>query len=410
MLNRGSLDARAHLVDALIKTGRYKEAGSFYKSMIALNPTLSTVYGMGASLARQGKLDDEFYVAMLDLIETPEIRSMISTLIKAPAIYHPSKLWLYFLLFNTFQIETGGIANFKRTANHNYFNWTADSDIVQQLAALRTELGWSDSDIDELPTPEVMLSNGKPVNFTNLQWKNYLRFLCMLWEVAIKNDRLKLLECLGEPELGNPLSIEYKSHTITQDICNSVMEVNTMMEAVDFSSSGIFRVAELGAGHGRIGNLLLRIIENIQVVIIDIPPALYISQWYLSNLFPERRVFKFRDFSSYKEIQKEFEESSIAFLTPNQIEHLRENTFDLFINISSLHEMTHEQIENWFSQIERVCKGWFYTKQYVEHFNPFDDIFVTKEDYPVRTHWHKLLDRRCVVQQNMFEAVYQLNK
>lgn len=367
------------------------------------------MYTLAVSLAKQGKLDDEFYVAMLELIETPEIRSMIRTLAKAPDIYQPSKLWLYFLLFNTFQLETAGIENFKRTVNNNYFTWTDDSDIVKQFEALRAELGWRESDFHDLPSG-VRLNEGKPVNFTDLQWKSYVQFLCMLWEVAVKNDRLKLLERLREPKLGNPLSIEYKGQTITQDICNSVMEINTMMESVDFSPSRKFRLGELGAGHGRIGNILLRIIENIQVVIIDIPPALYVSQWYLSNLFPERRVFKFRDFSSYEEIRDEFEESSIAFLTPNQVEHLPGKVFDLFINISSLHEMTHEQIEMWFGQIDRICKGWFYTKQYFEHSNPFDEIVVRKEDYPVRPHWHELLNRKCLVQQNMFEALYRLNE
>jgi hypothetical protein len=83
--------------------------------------------------------------------------------------------------------------------------------------------------------------------------------------------------------------------------------------------------------------------------------------------------------------------------------------FDVFINISSLHEMTHDQIEMWFTHIDRVCKGWFYTKQYFEHQNPVDDIVVRKEDYPVKAHWLELLNQKCLAQQNMFEALYRVH-
>ena len=181
------------------------------------------------------------------------------------------------------------------------------------------------------------------------------------------------------------------------------------MEFTNHNPQERMRVIELGAGHGRVANVLLHAVANVQVVIVDIPPALYVSQWYLSNLFPKHRVFKFRDFSNYREVQHEFEESSIAFLSPAQVDYLPDQMFDLFINISSLHEMTHAQIEMWFGQIDRVCNKWFYTKQYIETKNAFDNIVIRQKDYPVRAHWQELLNRRSPIYPELFEAIYRVH-
>jgi tetratricopeptide (TPR) repeat protein len=225
-----------HQAEGYINQGRYKDAALIYKKAISLQPTLSTVYYFGSNLAKKGNLNDEFYTSILDVIETPEIRLMIDYLSKSPAIFQPSKMWLYFMIFNTFQIEAGGIENFKRTVNHNYFNWTGDSDVMAQFDALKNKLNWSDSDIVNAETFVNFETAKKPIEFTEEKWKSYVQYLCMLWEFAVKNDRLELLKHLEEPLLGNPLAIQYKGRKVTQDICNSVIDVNTIMEFISYNS------------------------------------------------------------------------------------------------------------------------------------------------------------------------------
>jgi hypothetical protein len=143
-------------------------------------------------------------------------------------------------------------------------------------------------------------------------------------------------------------------------------------------------------------------------VIIDIPPALYVSQWYLSNLFQSKKIFKFREFVNYDEIREEFESSSIAFLAPQQIELIKDKYFDLFINVCSLMEMKPIQIENWFKHIDRVCGGWFYTKQWYESKNQFDKVVILETDYPMRNNWDKLLNRTSI-HPLLFESIYKIN-
>ena len=403
------LYAHVRIAHTFAEQGNMQKAAEKYKSIVAMQPTLSTVYSLGLFLARRGNINDDFYKSILSVIGTPEIIAMINKLSKSPTIYQPSKLWLYFMVFNTLQLETGGINNFKRTVNHNYFNWTADVDVNTQFQALKNNLSWSDRDLSAALESAHFDGNAKPVEFSKEKWSKYIQFLCMLWEYSSKNDHLRLLDKVKEPALGNPVAIEYKNHSVTQDICNSVLEVNTIMQNIVHEPEKRLRVMELGAGHGRIENVMLQTLPNSQVVIVDIPPALYVSQWYLTSLYPNQRAFKFREFSSYKEVQEEFEESSIAFLSPAQVEQLPAKSIDLFINICSLQEMTSAQIDMWFGHIDRLCKGWFYTKQYIVSKNGFDDLVIKREDYPVRQHWTVQFNRTNPIFPDLFETIYRIN-
>ncbi len=405
------LDRWIQIANAFMNRRKYKEAAKYYKKAFKLQSNLMNFYfDLGLNhFAKKGRLNDEFYQSSLDLVETPEIISMIKILTRSQPVYQPSKFWLFYMWFHIYQIETVGVENFKRTINNNYFNWTNDYDINAQMKSLKNELNWSDSDMRHCETSVKFNIATVPKEYTEEKWKKYGQFLCLLWEYTLKNDHLKILNQLQESLLGNPIAIEYKGHKVTQDICNSVIEINTIMEFINYNPEKKLRVMELGAGYGRVGSVLLHAVPNIQIVIVDIAPALYVSQWYLTNLFPKYKVFKFRDFSDYNDVQQEFEESSIAFLLPAQIEYMPDQMFDLFINISSLHEMTPTQIEMWYGQIDRVCKGWFYTKQYIKNINNFDGVVIRREDYPVRPNWQELLNRRSQVFSELFEAIYKLH-
>jgi len=69
-----------------------------------------------------------------------------------------------------------------------------------------------------------------------------------------------------------------------------------------------------------------------------------IAKQYLTTLFPGRRTFRFRHFDRHAEVADELAQAQIAFLTPNQLALIKPLGVDLFLNISSLHEMRPEQI------------------------------------------------------------------
>ena len=83
---------------------------------------------------------------------------------------------------------------------------------------------------------------------------------------------------------------------------------------------------------------------------------------------------------------------------------------DLFLNISSLHEMRLDQIQAYFDLIDRLVSGFFYSKQWKVSRNPEDGIVVRMEDYPVPAHWRELYRRESKVQVHFFEALYSIGQ
>ena len=82
---------------------------------------------------------------------------------------------------------------------------------------------------------------------------------------------------------------------------------------------------------------------------------------------------------------------------------------DLFVNVSSLHEMRPEQIAICFDLIDRHTRIRFYTKQWQRSINVWDEVEVRREDYPVPAHWRVLLERDAEATPGFFEAVYRVS-
>lgn len=354
-------------------------------------------------------LEDERQVVdlLVKNVSDPDLRRMISDLQRAPEIYHPSKFWLFHLLLNSGQLEESGIENFKRTVNANYFNWILDGieGQFETLGRKFAEKGISQESLRAGFDDSVAVF---PEQWTPAQSERYREFLVRLWTFARSCDKRGLLSHISEPPLGNPIAIRRGPLLVSQDLCNSVLEANAILDYLPTKGNGIVRVAELGAGYGRLPYVLLQAIPNLRITIIDIPPALYVAQWYYSSLLPESRVFKYREFSSYEQIRSEFENASVAFLLAHQVELLPPDSFDLFINIASLQEMRQSQIDIWLGQIDRLCSGFFYSKQYFESINDLDEVCIAEKDYPIRPHWVELFRQPCAVQEKFFESLYRL--
>lgn len=330
--------------------------------------------------------------------EEKVLSGMFKELKKAPILYHPSLFWDTLNKAHIEYLSNRGFNNFKRTINIKYFNWGSLGIIVHQLSPILREL------LSGNFAPLINSSFEDAKKFNYFGAFTYRVYLASLFEYISQHDSLKILDKIKEPRVGNPFLVKYKDKLISQDLCNSVYEFYSATQDIRLPKK--VRIAELGAGYGRLGYVLLKTLPDSTYCIIDIPPALFIAQKYLSKVFPKEKIFKFRLFKSFKEIKKEFESSRIQFLLPHQIELLPKKYFDLFINISSLHEMTREQIRNYIEQINRLCKGYFYTKQW-RRSRTQDNQNISENEYPVPKSW-KLITRRSrhPIQNMFFDALY----
>lgn len=350
---------------------------------------------------------------IIENISDKRNREMLSGMTKMPEIYKPSRFWEYYLNVHLGHIEKHGLENFKRTVNLNYFNWTIHR-IPEQSKTLRALLSEKSLKVVSEIIKAFPETSVAPEEWTTAQWKDYVHFLVM-WKVfALQKDSFGIFECAEEPLVGNPLAAKVNDQWISQDLCNSTLEASAILEAL--KSAGIseslennrYRVAELGAGYGRFDYAWLKRFPHHKITIIDIAPALRLAEWYLPQVISYANIFKYREFDTFESVEDEFLKSDIAFLLPHQVEKLPDNSFDLMVNISSLHEMTLEQIQLWMSHVDRLCSGYFYSKQWFESINKHDDIEIKATDYPIAPNWTELFNRPCEVQPKFFEAFYKI--
>lgn len=327
------------------------------------------------------------------------VERMNEELLRGPKEVLPSEYWVKLNKKNCEQLETLGYENFKRTVALNYFT------LVSFLGDQRQFL------MRKLPVTTIMKSSlqafltGKHDLFTRKESFVYNLQTFLLWEyvLSLVQDK-KQIDQLEEPEEGNPPRVFRHGKLISQDLGNSILEFHSILSGVN--KAEIQSVMELGAGYGRTAFVFLKLMPNLKYFVIDIPPALYVSQRYLTNEFPERKIFAWRPFERIEEIEDELAESSIAFFLPSQVHLLPNKIVDLFINISSLHEMQPGQIGYYFELIDRLTRKYLYLKEWKEIV--IDGFPISQADYPVRPHWSRIFWRECAVQTQFFEALLKI--
>jgi len=332
---------------------------------------------------------------------------MFSELEKASSIYQPSKFWQDLNKIHIEQLSSKGLDNFKRSVNLRYFNWNTLGIIRHQLRPTFAEL--FRGNFHPLFRSKFINRKNKVRGLKNFNFFSaaiYKIYVAFLFDYVRRGDKLGVLDKIEEPTIGNPFIIKYKERLISQDLCNSVLEFYSIVESGDSLPS---RIAEIGAGYGRLAYIFLKTLPESSYCVIDIPPALYIAQEYLSKIFPKDKIFFFRPFKSFEEIKNEFESARIRFLMPHQIEYLPERSFDAVASISSLHEMDREQIKNYIYQVERLIPKYFYTKQWRKS-RVKDNNFIKEDEYPIPENWRVVYQRRHPIQRMFFEALYRINK
>ncbi len=332
----------------------------------------------------------------------PEIQAMFDEFPKYREEILPSKYWEELNRKNLQQLADSRYENFKRTLARNYFTWIVNP-LNKQIRFLMREAGfWRSAKIvaRAIFSPRHKLLKRKHTIYYNMLTN-------LLWAYVEKNDDDRNLERLSEPLEGNPLRVTRNGRLISQDLANSLLEYEAILHP-DLDRREVRTILELGPGYGRTAYVFLELQPNCRYILVDIPPALYVAQRYLANVFAERKIFGFRPFDDFASVRGELEDAEIIFLTPNQLELMPDKSVDLFVNISSLHEMRMDQIRYYFLEIERLTRKYFYFKQWKETTVPFENETIREADYPVGGDWKLLMRQQCKVQAKFFEALYEL--
>jgi len=329
------------------------------------------------------------------------LERMFAALDKGDEVFRPSAFWQTINARNVADLRESGLDNFKRTLARTYFTFTFFTDSAQfRFLARRTKLrDWPAVLSGALSLRDDQLSLPSLASLSILTK--------MLWLYTLRRDSGALLQNISEPAYGSPFDIRVAGKLVSQDLANSVLEFQSICSdmAPGFEPR---RVVELGAGYGRNAFVFLNVFPKLKYAIVDIPPALYVSQQYLRAVFEGEKIFAFREFENYAEIAEEYEASRLAFLLPHQARLLPAKSCDVFVNISSLHEMLPKQIAAYLELVDRLTSGWFYMKQWKASRNIFDGVVIREDDYPIPQTWRQVYKRPAAVQTKFFEALYRI--
>ncbi len=340
----------------------------------------------------------------------PMLNKMLGDMNMMSPIYRPSDFWVELNATHLEHLTHSGYANFKRSISGKYFSWGISGILAHQLLPILLRLFTGGiSTFRDVRFKKYSTNLGPKVRRFNLITGLFYKFyVSMLLNYVKSIDKDRLLEKIEEPEVGNPFIFKYHNKYFSQDLCNSIHEFYSIANKID--SEKINNVAELGAGYGRLAYIFLKTLPKIKYCVVDIPPALYISQRYLTDVFPKEKIFKYRKFSSFKNVKTDFEKARIRFLMPDQLELLPKNYFDLIISISTLHEMTRPQIKKYIDHIDRVGKGYFYTKQW-RRARTHVNSNIQKKEYPIPKKWKIIFEQdRHPIQRWFFDKLYLINK
>ena len=162
------------------------------------------------------------------------------------------------------------------------------------------------------------------------------------------------------------------NYEVNDQIIRSYYYINILNSYMELSKTKF--IAEIGAGNGNLMSLLKHHFNSKCIINVDLPETLILCIPFLENLFPNAKILL------PNEINEKVGEDALLnydfiFLTPGQITLLEENLIDLFINTSSLGEMTMPQIEVYINLIQKVGKqgSFFFCHNSVEKIPVGDD-------------------------------------
>jgi hypothetical protein len=221
-------------------------------------------------------------------------------------------------------------------------------------------------------------------------WPKYERWtyavaVRLLWEYARRKDTAGAL-ALPEPLAGNPFPVMWRGRLISQDLANSALEAAAIRRALANGPARSF--LEIGAGYGRTAYVLLSVFPHSTYTIVDIEPALSISRWYLTQLFPSERL---------------------RFLRPEEALALPTGSIDVALSISSLQEMTTTQLLGYLTLIDRVAAGSVvYLKQLATWSNRADNVVLRFSEYPIPERWTLVFREVAPVQTGFVQAAWRV--
>ena len=159
-----------------------------------------------------------------------------------------------------------------------------------------------------------------------------------------------------DSEFGCPIGFYKENKFYTTQFLKSLLHIDFIKKNTNFDK--INNIIELGAGIGLLGAAFLKLKKNIKYFIIDIPPALFISEYYLKSL--NYKTFGYEEILNSEKNNINFDSYQVICIPTWRIDLLKNIKADLFINIDSFQEMEKEQTLNYLNKISENTTNYIF--------------------------------------------------
>jgi len=142
-------------------------------------------------------------------------------------------------------------------------------------------------------------------------------------------------------------------------------------------------VAELGGGCGRLAYYTVRHLGDFCYLDFDLPETLCLAAYYLMLAFPQKRALLYGEEEYSPALHQKYD---FIFLPSYEIAKIGSGTVELFVNETSLGEMTREAISNYLRYITQATTYFFHINRDRRR-NIFADheTSLLGHEYPVPT-------------------------
>ncbi len=200
----------------------------------------------------------------------------------------------------------------------------------------------------------------------------YEWFLSVFYRYLQARDRLGLLKRLtsnlkvdpsskgiaidGIPlAIGHPIRLDGKD--VSADLLFSIYDFYNMLELAPGLATEPLILADLGAGWGRLGYVLLHANPLAHYVVFDIPETLLISSSYLPRVCAGFSFCSYEESRSGELSRERLLSKSIWFLGAQDLARLTPGSLDLMVNVASFQEMPGAQVNRYLEFIHKPALG-----------------------------------------------------
>ena len=192
------------------------------------------------------------------------------------------------------------------------------------------------------------------------------RYVCWMYRRSLqKRDSLNLLDTLNatcSDRLGFAYNMD--NQKVSLDLLFSIDDFYNLYELNPAVATEPVVVAELGAGWGRLGYVLLKVNPKATYVVFDLPEVLLISQSYLPTLLPDLVARPYSQSRGIRFSRQSLATASLWFLGPQDMDQFQSCSVDYIVNIASFQEMPVEFVKEYLRRFSELAgNGCCYMRQ-----------------------------------------------